>query len=44
MSQDRELPVKPPTEYEAPRIETELTDERLGREVQYGGITSTPPG
>ena len=29
--------VNPPSAYEPPRIEAELTDERLAREVQYAG-------
>jgi hypothetical protein len=37
MSEDRELPAEPPGEYEPPRIEVVLTDERLAREVQYAG-------
>jgi hypothetical protein len=41
MSQDGERPVVPPSEYESPRIESEMTEERLSREAQYGGIT--PP-
>jgi hypothetical protein len=37
MEQGRETAVRPPSEYEPPRIEAELTDERLAREVQYAG-------
>jgi hypothetical protein len=40
MEQGRETAVKPPSEYEPPRIEAELTDERLAREVQYAGNIS----
>jgi hypothetical protein len=39
MEQGRETAVKPPSEYQPPRVEVELTEERLAREVQYGGIT-----
>ena len=39
MSEEREVPTSPPSEYEPPRVETGLTDERLAREVQYAGGT-----
>ena len=39
MEQAPETVVKPPSDYEPPRIEAELTDERLAREVQYAGIS-----
>ena len=39
MERAPETVVKPPSEYVPPRIEAELTDERLPREVQYAGIT-----
>jgi hypothetical protein len=39
MSQDRNLPVVPPSTYEPPRVETVLSDQQLEREVQYGGAT-----
>ena len=39
MEQERETASKPPSEYQPPRIEAELTDERLAREVQYAGVT-----
>jgi hypothetical protein len=42
MDQEREAAVKPPSEYQPPRIEAELTGERLAREVQYAGIASVP--
>jgi hypothetical protein len=40
MSQAPDFAVQPPAEYETPRVETELSEERLAREVQYGGITT----
>lgn len=41
MSQEPDLPIQPPSAYETPRIETALTEERLAREVQYGGVSTT---
>jgi hypothetical protein len=42
MEPGRETVAKPPSEYEAPRIEAELTDEHLTREVHYAGATPPP--
>jgi hypothetical protein len=39
MSEDRDLPAESPGEYEPPRIEVVLTDERLAREVQYAAVS-----
>ena len=39
MEQGRETAVKPPSQYQPPRSEAELTDERLAREVQYAGVS-----